>query len=329
MISPGAVALGHVGLAQVHLGHALDAHAAEPLAQPRLQLGPAHQGHPGHLGQRLPGDVVLGRAQAAGQDDRVGPAEGLADGLGDAFGVVPDHGVAQAVPADVGQALADPGGVGVDDLAEQQLGPDPDDLAAHARSLADGPRRRGCYPAGRARGSGPWAALTTTGRYSPTVTRDAPSTRTTPSASGASRKLRPSTAPSASTRSTSTSSRRPTQASWASARMLSCNPWARSTRARAVTGGTRPSRSRAAVPSSGDQAKNATQSRRAASRNASSWRTSAARSPGKPRMKLERKAASGSRARIRPTRSRKDPAEPPRRMRRSTGALACCSDRSK
>ena len=33
--------------------------------------------------------------------------------------------------------------------------------------------------------------------------------------------------------------------------MLSCNPWARSTRARAVTGGTRPSRSRAAVPSSG------------------------------------------------------------------------------
>ncbi len=75
----GAGALGHVGLAQVHLGHPLDAHAGEPLAQPGLQLRLAHQGHAGHLGQRLPGDVVLGRAQAAGQDHRVGPPERLGD----------------------------------------------------------------------------------------------------------------------------------------------------------------------------------------------------------------------------------------------------------
>src|SRR6266498_2250929 len=63
---------------------------------------------------------------------RVGPPECLADRGGDPLLVVTHHGVPQAVPTDVGEPLADPGGVAVDDLTEQQLGADPDALAAHA-----------------------------------------------------------------------------------------------------------------------------------------------------------------------------------------------------
>src|SRR6266536_557614 len=92
----------------------------------------AHQAYPGDRGDRLAGDVVLCRAETAGEDRRVGPPECLADRGGDPLLVVTHHGVPQAVPTDVGEPLADPGGVAVDDLTEQQLGADPDDLAAHA-----------------------------------------------------------------------------------------------------------------------------------------------------------------------------------------------------
>src|SRR6266545_1967367 len=55
----------------------------------------------------------------------------------------------------------------------------------------------------------------------------------------------------------------------------------------------------------------------------------ACRSPGNPRMKLERKAASRSSDRIRSISRRKAAVEPPRRIRRSTGSLTCWSERSK
>ena len=64
----------------------------------------------------------------------------------DALGVVTDLALEEAVDPGDGQLLADPGGVGVDDLPEEQLGPDGDDLAAHGGTLLaphpDGVRAR-------------------------------------------------------------------------------------------------------------------------------------------------------------------------------------------
>jgi hypothetical protein len=50
--------------------------------------------------------------------------------------VVADLGLEQAVDAAGGQLLADPRGVRVDDLAEQQLGTDGQDVAAHTHGDA-------------------------------------------------------------------------------------------------------------------------------------------------------------------------------------------------
>jgi hypothetical protein len=57
--------------------------------------------------------------------------------------------------------------------------------------------------------------------------------------------------------------------------------------------------------------------------------TSASVSPGKPTITLERTPASGARDRIAASRSRNLSASPKRRIRRSTGPLACWKDRSK
>ena len=61
----------------------------------------------------------------------------------------------------------------------------------------------------------------------------------------------------------------------------------------------------------------------------SSSARSASVSPGKPTITLLRMPASGASARIRSHSSRKRAAEPNRRIRRSTGSLACWKDRSK
>ena len=84
-----------------------------------------------HLGDGLPGDVVLGRPEPAAADHRVAAGQGLPDGRDDAAVVVADLDLEVGVDAGQGQLLADPGRVGVDDLAEEQLGADGDDLAAH------------------------------------------------------------------------------------------------------------------------------------------------------------------------------------------------------
>src|SRR6266542_1271743 len=131
-IARPSAALGHVRLLEVHLRHPGAGEPGEALSQPLLDVRIAHQAYPGDRGDRLAGDVVLCRAETAGEDRRVGPPECLADRGGDPLLVVTHHGVPQAVPTDVGEPLADPGGVAVDDLTEQQLGADPDDLAAHA-----------------------------------------------------------------------------------------------------------------------------------------------------------------------------------------------------
>ena len=78
-----------------------------------------------HLGDGLPGDVVLGGPEAAAHDDAVAAGQRGAQGEHDAVVVVPDGLVEVGGHAVGGQVLAQPGGVGVGDLAQQQLGARP------------------------------------------------------------------------------------------------------------------------------------------------------------------------------------------------------------
>jgi hypothetical protein len=77
------------------------------------------------------GQVVLGGPQAAGGDDDVGSAQGLAQRCLDAGGIVPHRRLEEQVNARLGQPLGDPAGVGIHDLAQEQLGADGQDLGAH------------------------------------------------------------------------------------------------------------------------------------------------------------------------------------------------------
>jgi hypothetical protein len=97
-------------------------------------LRPADQRHAHDPGDRFPRDVVLGRAEPAAEDQGIAPGETMADRLDDPLKIVADFGLEVGVDPGQRQLLAHPGGVGVDDLAEQQLGADGDDLSAHAPS---------------------------------------------------------------------------------------------------------------------------------------------------------------------------------------------------
>ena len=114
-------ALRDVGQALVVGGHdeapALEA-ALELLDKARFEDEPPAGG----VGDYLSGQVVLGRAESAPGDDDVGAVEGVGDDLFHAARVVADHGLVEEVDAEVGEALGHPCGVGVDDLAEQELG---------------------------------------------------------------------------------------------------------------------------------------------------------------------------------------------------------------
>ena len=150
--NPGAVpigfgdrvpAVGDVGLAQVVLRH-----VAQPGAEHRRnvlrQCHVAHEPDTHHLRDRVAGQVVLGRAEAAAHEHRVGPVEQVAQSRDDPSLVVADHPVLEGVDPRRRQLLADPGAVRVDDLAEQQLRADGKHLASHRRILA----RRRPGPAG-------------------------------------------------------------------------------------------------------------------------------------------------------------------------------------
>ena len=73
--------------------------------------------------------------EPAAHEHRVGPAERLAERGDDAVVVVTDLRLVVDVDAGEGELLPEPRPVGVDDLPEQQLGPDGDHLADHDRSV--------------------------------------------------------------------------------------------------------------------------------------------------------------------------------------------------
>ena len=91
----------------------------------------AHERHTHQLGDRVTRQVVLGRPDAAADEHRVAAFEQVAQRLDDPRLVVADHAVLVGIDARRRELLADPGTVGVDDLAEQQLGTDRKNFASH------------------------------------------------------------------------------------------------------------------------------------------------------------------------------------------------------
>ena len=123
-------ALRHVG----HPQHAVEHHS--PAFQNDfvdvLRMQPvATELEAGHGAQGVLGDVVTGRTDTARDDDDVrSPASGGEDGR-DPVEVVADRDAVVGIEPDGGQPLGNDRGVGVDDLADQQLGPHGDDLGDH------------------------------------------------------------------------------------------------------------------------------------------------------------------------------------------------------
>ena len=95
---------------------------------------------------RFARQVVLRRAEAAGADDDVGALARAADGLGQSIEVVADDGLEVDVDAERRQPGRDEGGVGIDDLAEQDLGADGEYLGLHGRSVTGGWRKDDLTP---------------------------------------------------------------------------------------------------------------------------------------------------------------------------------------
>src|SRR6185503_2508440 len=82
-------------------------------------------------GDRLAGQVVLRRAEAAGRYDEVRTTERTVQDLAAPCRVVPDGGDKQTVNSEIGEARRQVLRVRIHDLAEEQLGPDGEDLGAH------------------------------------------------------------------------------------------------------------------------------------------------------------------------------------------------------
>ena len=153
-VGDGRGAHGHLGLAQVVHRHArgpappnmASMRAATSSSRSRstpMTRAMASRVMSSWVGPSPPHTITASARSTRLVDDRHHPVE-----------VVADLGLAERVDAGQRQLLADPGGVGVDDLPEQQLGPDGDHLAAHrgtvpARRLWEAPVTR--PPAGRLR----------------------------------------------------------------------------------------------------------------------------------------------------------------------------------
>lgn len=90
---------------------------------------------PGELGERLTGEIILGRAQTAAHDHRIRPLQRPAERVDDATEVVTNLGLEMRVEPDQRQLLANPAGVGVDDLSQEQFGTDCDDFDVHLSNL--------------------------------------------------------------------------------------------------------------------------------------------------------------------------------------------------
>jgi hypothetical protein len=133
--------LRHLRLAQVVVRHRPSG-AREFRAEEAFDLGPDDHRDVQERGERVTGHVVLGRSEAAGHEDHVGPLGGFGEDLDDALEIVAHDAMVQDVDADLREALRHPTRVLVGDLTEQQLGSDGDDLGPHPADPRARPRGR-------------------------------------------------------------------------------------------------------------------------------------------------------------------------------------------
>src|SRR5690606_33366910 len=129
-VGDGRGAPGDEGLAHV-VGRHAPAPGGEALEDAVGHLVVVLEGDAHDPGDGVAGDVVLGRPEPTADDHRGGAGQRELEGADDALEVVAHDLAVGVVDAGQGQLLADPGRVGVDDLAEQQLGADRHDLTAH------------------------------------------------------------------------------------------------------------------------------------------------------------------------------------------------------
>ena len=138
-------AVGDLCLAQVVVRHA-PAAAGEHLADDLGHAVVVMQRHTHHAGDRVAGEVVVGGAEPAADDHRVGIDEHPGEHSLNASEVVADLHLQQRVDPRRGELFADPLAVRVGDLAEQQFRADGEDVTPHGRPASnprgDGPARR-------------------------------------------------------------------------------------------------------------------------------------------------------------------------------------------
>ncbi len=91
-----------------------------------------------HPGDGVARDVVVGRAEAAGQHDQVGPPHRVGDHAGQRIDAIADDVLGADADAEAGQAVGDGQRVGVEPRRHQQFAADGDDLGGGERRQAHG-----------------------------------------------------------------------------------------------------------------------------------------------------------------------------------------------
>jgi hypothetical protein len=246
-------ATGKIGLTEVGRRHLPSQHRPA-LPQPFLVLGRVvHRDSEGGA-DGLSGEIVLGGADPAGDDDRVGTFDGGLEGGCHASEVVAHHLLVVGVEPVLGEGAAEGGGVAVDDLAEEQFGADGHHFDDHGA-------RSDMTVASR---SLPKAAVISVSSHSP----GRPASRVIiPSISGAWRNDRPTGVPS-SIWSIRTMVRRPIWRRLRRSVISSWQAWRNRSRSPTSSAGTRSGRSAAGVPASGEYGKKPAQSSSTSSRKA-------------------------------------------------------------
>ena len=123
------------GLFDVLLGHS-PAAPLEEVAQVGFQFRDDVGLFADRLGDGVASDVVLGRAEAAGQEHDVRSASGCLDQLDQTLLVVADLVHEVEVDAHRRQTLGHVAGVGVENLAHQNFGADADDFRPHVALIS-------------------------------------------------------------------------------------------------------------------------------------------------------------------------------------------------
>ena len=133
VVDEDGAALRQHDLLEVVFGHVGVALFVEP-AQARFLLLVQDELFAEGGGDGLLREIIARGAEAARGDDHVRPLLGAADDLLETAGIVAHDGLPEDVDAELREQARDVRGVGVDRLAEQQLGADRDDFSIHIRS---------------------------------------------------------------------------------------------------------------------------------------------------------------------------------------------------